>query len=311
MSRGGAVALVAASGLLATLSLLGAGCDGCQKSSIASNDAATLGSDAGLVAESTSPPPTAPSVVSAALNPGSLPVYTGPTATLEGNVYVRGEVAPELEAPARSSCQNVRDYRLFREGPADASGRRALADAVVGVTGYQGSYVPPNGDAVSVQVKDCAFDRRTVVLTFGQRLDVINTEPLNSGVFYAPKLMKDTTSTQMIAAPGNTVKLYVQKPGRDLLVDGMGHGHLYADVFAALHSLHVVTDSAGHFVLPGIPVGELDATAMHPAFDLGGVHAKLVFKAGETTHHDFELTYAPAAKGDAGAADAGKRNAPR
>jgi hypothetical protein len=226
-------------------------------------------------------------------------------------VYVRGPAAPSLEAPSRSTCKNVRDYRLFRDGPADASGRRPLGDAVVGVTGYEDTFVPPKGDSVLVKVKGCAFEQRTIVLTFGQRLDIMNAEPLNSGVFYAPQLTKDAVSSLMIAAPGNTVKLYMDKPGRDLLVDGMGHGHLYADVFAAVHSLHVVTDTAGHFILPGVPVGTLDATAMHPAFDATGVTEKLVFKAGETTHHDFEITYAPKKIVDAGApaADAGAKKA--
>jgi len=262
----------------------------------AASSAGSASGDGGLLAESKNATPVAASVVAKYLNPSDLPKYEGPTAILEGNVYVRGPAAPDLDPPARSSCKNVTDYRLFREGAADPSGRRPLADAVVGVTGYSGFYVPARGDAVSVNIKDCSFDHRTVVLTFGQRLEVVNTEPLNSGTYYAPKLTKDLTSSQMIAAPGNTVKLYFQKPGRDLLVDGMGHGHLYADVYAAVHALHVVTDSAGHFILPGVPVGEYDATAMHPAFDDGGVHQKLVFKPGQTTHHDFELTYVPKPK---------------
>lgn len=303
-----AAALVLAAGALSS-----SGCNGCNKTGSAATDAAApIASDAGLAAESKSTPPTAASVVAQYLNPRHYPEYSGPTAILEGTVYVRGPAAPNLDPPARSTCKSVSDYRLFREGSADPTGRRPLADAVVGVTGYKDTYVPAKTDSVAVRVKDCAFEQRTIVLTFGQRLDITNAEALNSGVFYAPQLTKDSSSSLMIAAPGNTVKLYFPKPGRDLLVDGMGHGHLYADVFAAVHSLHVVTDTAGHFILAGIPVGELDATAMHPAFDSGGVSQKLVFKAGETTHHDFELTYVPVSKSDAGApkTDAGAPKKP-
>lgn len=292
------------------------GCNGCNASTNDQGDAAVASaavdasSDAGLVSESRSNP-IAAEAVAKVLNPNKLPPYQGPTAILEGTVYVRGPASPQLDAPKRSNCKNVADYRLFREGPADESGRRTLADAVVGVTGYD-SFVPPKTDSQRLSVRDCAFDHRTVVLTYGQRLDVFNAEPLSSGVFYAPRLIKDTTSSLMIAAPGNTVKLYFQKPGRDLLVDGMNNSHLYADVFAAVNSLHVVTDSGGHFILPGIPVGELDVSVMHPAFDDSGVaRQKLVFKAGQTTHHDFEVTYVPkAAKADGGApsaADAGAK----
>lgn len=294
-----------------------AGCSGCKDGTQAEATDAGVAppsslNDAGLAAESKSAPPIASAVVAQYLNPENLPKYDGPTAILEGTVYVRGPASPELEAPSRSSCKNVRDYRLFREGAADPSGRRPLADAIVGVTGYHGYYVPPKSDSVRLSVKDCVFEQRTVVLTFGQRLDIFNADALNSGTFYAPHLTKDTTSSLMIVAPGNTVKLYFQKPGRDLLVDGMGHGHLYADVFAAVHSLNVVTDTAGHFILAGIPVGELDASVMHPAFaDNSLVKQKLVFKPGETTHHDFELTFTPQAKSDAGTpkSDAGSKAA--
>lgn len=295
--------------VLAPFAVLLAGCNGCNQPSQGREpaaDAAKDATDAGLVSESKSTPAAAPSVIASYLNPGNLPAYTGATGILEGTVYVRGPAAPALDPPAKSSCKNVRDYRLFREGPADADGRRPLADAVVGVTGYSGFWIPPKGDSVEVHVKDCAFDHRTYVLTFGQFLQVKNDEALNSGTFYAPKLIKDVAASQMIAAPGNSVKIYFRKPGRDLLVDVMGHGHLYADVYAAVHSLHVVTDAAGHFILPGVPVGEYDATAMHPAFDDGGVKQKLTFKPGETTHHDFELTYAPVGR-DAGAPDAGPK----
>ncbi len=305
------VRLAAAAMGLALAASLSSGCSGCSKTadSAPPDGAAASAADAGLAAESKSMPPAAASAVAQYLNPQNYPAYDGPTGILQGHVYVRGPAAPNLDAPARSTCKNVSDYRLFRDGAPDPSGRRPLADAVVGVTGYHDTFVPPRTDAVAVRVKDCAFEQRTIVLTFGQRLDITNAEALNSGVFYAPQLTKDSASSLMIAAPGNTVKLYFARPGRDLLVDGMGHNHLYADVFAAVHSLHVVTDAAGHFILPGIPVGELDASAMHPAFDSGGVTQKLVFKAGETTHHDFELTYVPASRPDAGApkADAGAK----
>lgn len=279
------------------------GCDGCREpapisdGSAPTQDASTTTSDAGALSKE---------AVAKFLNPGNLPVYDGETAILEGNVFVRGPAAPELPPPATSTCRNVRDFRLFREGAADESGRRPLADAIVGVTGYD-VFVPPKGDAVEITVKDCAFDRRTLAMTYGQHIEVKNAEALNSGIFYLPKLTKGRAPSDMVVAPGQVVKLYMNELGRALLVDGMAHGHLYADVFVARSALHVVSDRNGHFILAGIPVGTYEVNVLHPAFDAGKVHAKLTFKPGQTTHHDFELTYLPA-DGDGGApsADAGR-----
>lgn len=307
-----AVVRWASRGLLLALVLSSTGCGGCgaEPDTTAADAATPSSNDGGLRAESRQPTPLAPSVVAKRLNPSNLPVYDGQTAILEGNVYVRGPAAPQLDPPKTSTCKNLLDYRLFREGPADANGRRPLADAIVGVTGYN-AFVPPKGDAVEVSVRDCMFDRRTVVLTLGQRIEVKNTEPLNSGVFYMPKLTKGAAPTDMVVAPGNSVKLYMNEPGRALMVDGMAHGHLYADVFVSLSALHIVTDKNGHFVLPGIPVGDLEVSVMHPAFDVGQVKTKLTFKPGETTHHDFEVTYVPKAVGDAGATGAAHADAGR
>ena len=112
--------------------------------------------------------------VLAMLNPSGLPAYDGPRGSGEGVVDVDGE------PPARRTGLDFRTCpagerthgATYRETTLDG-GRRVLADAVVALTGYKG-FVPESREAVRLVARDCAYEQRTVTLTFGQRLEVVN-----------------------------------------------------------------------------------------------------------------------------------------
>ena len=149
--------------------------------------------------------------------------------------------------------------KLFREGPAGAEdGTRPLADAIVAVTGYNGYYVPERREAESLTIEDCAFERRTIAMTFGQRLDVANKAP----DLWAPSLVQAPMPVLMMATSnGDPVHLYPPRPGYFTLIDKERHDWAQADVYALLQPLHAVSDLAGHYRIDGIPVGKLKVGA--------------------------------------------------
>src|SRR5690606_39448868 len=71
-----------------------------------------------------------------------------------------------------------------------------LADVLVAVTGYKG-YLPARGDAVLVEGRDCAWNTRTVAVTYGQRIDIVSRDDNT----YAPELMGQPWPVQLLATP--------------------------------------------------------------------------------------------------------------
>src|SRR5262249_14450355 len=138
--------------------------------------------------------------VAKAVNPQHLPAYAGPTGSVEGTITVSGDPAPETPADFKRCPDAVKTYgHAFREGePKTPGGPRGLADAVVAVTGYGDFFVQEKDEAEEVTIEGCGLSRRTVTMTFGQRLDVKNL----STEFWTPKLDPAQTSVMMMATPG-------------------------------------------------------------------------------------------------------------
>ena len=75
---------------------------------------------------------------------------------------------------------------------------------MVAVTGYEG-YIPADGDVYPISIRGCAYDRRTLVLTYGQRIEVKNREVKQS---FLPLLDGSSMPAQLIAMPkGDAVEL--------------------------------------------------------------------------------------------------------
>jgi hypothetical protein len=242
-----------------------ASCDDCNKKPAApSSDAASPGAsgadDGGPM--NVTPVPTAS--VARMVNPDNLPAYSGPTGSVEGTVMIVGDHPAPVQADF-SRCPDAEKTwgKEFREGPVVDAGARALADAVVVVTGYKGFYVPEKKEAKTVEIKGCAYESLTVTMTFGQRLDVKN----DTNDFWTPVLEPSTHMVMMMAAPhGDPVKLYPKKWGRHLLVD-RDRKYVGVDVFVFFHPLHAASDASGHYRIDGLPVGKVQVNAAHPRFE--------------------------------------------
>ncbi len=239
--------------------------------------------------------PVPASKVEEAVNPRKLAPYAGPTGVVEGAVRANGDRPPKREITIPFECgEAYATYeKAFREGDG-----RALADVLVAVTGYDG-YVPPSSAAQRVKIHGCAFDRRTVAMTYGQRLEVTNTDIQQS---FLPTLLGLEMPAQNVAMPrGDAVKLYPTEVGHYALADGMNRTWMYADVFVLRYPTYAVTGLDGRYRVEGVPVGKVKVSAYLPAIDRdlhpdvgiarSSVEREVEVKAGETTQADFVIPY--------------------
>lgn len=284
---------------IALLALSASACDGCSRGSNAEEAAPKTNPDAAIT--NASPIPTAS--VAAAVNPRQLPAYEGPTGSVEGTVTVSGPPAPETPAKYRNCPDAEATYgHAYREGePKEPGGPRWIADAIVAVTGYSNFFIPEKDESEALTIEGCAFSKRTVTMTFGQRLEVKNL----SKDFWTPQLQPAGNGVMMMATPGgDAVKLYPKRPGRFLLFD---HDRKYAtaDVFVFLHPLHATTNAVGHYRIDGVPVGKVKVNTTHPQIDGSEATVEVEIKPNIVHRVDLNLEYKPPP--DAGAPlDAGR-----
>lgn len=298
-------------GLLTTAALLVwlAGCDS-KKQAAPSAPAASAASSAGLVAPTGSAVasaeatpfdpkrvgviagPYAPAKVAHAVNPKNELPYTGPTGVVRGVVHLTGDAAPTSAVmfPPKCGEASATHGRLFRTGQGGT-----LADALVTVIGYD-VFVPEVHEVKTVAIHGCALSKRTLGLTYGQRLEVSNTDSVES---YMPYLEGAPGKAVMVAVPGGSaVKLYPTEPGAHLrLRDQLDKPWLFADVFVLKFPTHDVTGLDGKYEITRVPVGHMRVSAYLPAIEWRA-EKEVDVKEGDNTV-DFELTW------KRGGADAG------
>lgn len=220
------------------------------------------------------------------VNPKGAPRYSGPVGTLRGTIRIQGDPPPDIEVTlpkgrcrAEAAATHGKLFRVGQEG--------ALADALVTVTGYTGSYVPPRTDAVKVTISGCSLARRTVAAAYGQRIEVANLDRIES---YMPYLDGAPAKAILVAVPGGeAVKLYPLLPGHYMIRDQLPNEHLTADVYVLKFATHDVTGLDGKYEISGIPVGQMAVNALLPA--TGKTKAERVeIKEGDNTL-DLTLTY--------------------
>jgi hypothetical protein len=199
--------------------------------------------------------------VMAKINPANLPAYGGPTGSVEGTIRIDGPDPRDRAGLSFTQCPAAKDVfgKTYRQGAPGPDGTRPLADAVVAVTGYSGFYVPERKEAVPVTFEDCSLGVRTVVVTFGQRLEVQN----KTKEIFAPTLAQVATPAIMITnALTEPVKIYPPHPGYFTLIDtAQAHSYAQIDVYALPNPLHAVSGIDGHYRIDGVPVGKLKVDA--------------------------------------------------
>jgi hypothetical protein len=155
----------------------------------------------------------------------------------------------------------------------------------VGVTGYD-SFVPAAGPSTKVVAKDCSFGTKTIALTFGQQIDVINKGP----AAVSPNLLGDRGGVLLISIPGgDPVTLFPSAVGQFVLVDE-SHPHAFADVFVLRFSTFDVTGLDGRFEVDRLPPGELKVSAYLPT-TRQTVMKTVTVEAGQTVELELEIPF--------------------
>lgn len=229
--------------------------------------------------------------IDAVLNPRKLEAYDGPVGVVEGTVRIEGPEAPKVDVAIPSGCGDaLASYsKLFREGTG-----RTLGDALVTVTEYEG-YVPRKREAKEVPIRGCAFDTRTIAVTFGERLEINNRD---TRISYLPQLLGSRHPVDIVAVPkGDPVRLYPTDVGHYVLGDGMARKWMHADVFVLKYPTHDVTGLDGKFRIEGVPVGKVRLTAYLPAIDTS-VDREVEVKPDGVTEVELTLKYESKKGGD-------------
>lgn len=269
-----------AKGLLATGLLVVAGCE--RKA----NESNSTDTPTDTVEQAQTPvPKLPPEQVQALINPEKRTPYEGPTGGVRGRVVATGDAPPEQAEILKkipASCAAAREtFRyLFREGM-----QRSLADVLVGVTEYSG-YVPQKEAAVVVEARDCAWNTRTIALTYGQRIDVVSKDDNT----YVPELVGQKWPIQLFATPGGKpVSLLPRKLGMYVLLDSM---RLFngATVYVVPFSTFDVTGLDGKFEISGLPPGPAKVSALLPATG-AVVEKKIEVKAGQSVSLELEIPF--------------------
>lgn len=217
------------------------------------------------------------------VNPKGEAPYSGPTGTLRGTVRLDGSPPPDvgLSVPASCSAAAATYGKLFRVGPA-----KALADTLVAVTHYQG-FVPAASAVVRIPIRGCALEKRTLAVTFGQRIEVNNLDTREPYQLY---LDGSSMKTPPEASPGGPpIAFFPKQPGHYTLRERRMSALALADVFVVAYPTHDVTGPDGRFEIKGIPVGKAQANAYLPAIDKV-MNKEIEIKAGDNTT-DFILVY--------------------
>ncbi len=223
--------------------------------------------------------PGSPDKIVSAVNPERKAPYAGPKGTLRGTIRIEGDPPPDtnLKFPARCRDSEAAYGKLFRVGL-----DKTLADAIVAVTGYgDRGWVPASSEAYKASLHNCVPDRRTYVLTYGQRMEVANLDEKDS---YSPYLDGLPIKTIMVALPhGEPVKIYPTRGSKVhyMLRDQLESG-LVADVFVVNFATHDVTGLDGHYEIKNIPVGKVRVDASLPIIDKT-VQKEIDIKEGDNT----------------------------
>jgi hypothetical protein len=211
--------------------------------------------------------------------------YQGPVGAVEGTVTITGDAAPDMipyidKIPPNCAIAANIYGKLFREGAG-----RTVADVLVAVTGYKG-YLKAKSDHVDLTARDCAWERKTLAVTFGQRIDVRSKDARP----YIPQLLGSPPSALLVAVPGgDSVPVFPQEAGHYVLIDSM---RLYskADVFVVRYPTTDITGENGRYRIEGIPVGPVTVSALLPSTN-GTASKQIAVSANETVRVDLVLAF--------------------
>jgi hypothetical protein len=141
---------------------------------------------------------------------------------------------------------------------------------------------------VKLDARGCAFDRRTIAVTFGQSIRVTNRD----GNTYMPQLLGQPSPAVLVAMPGgDPLHLLPTKIGQYAVRDA-SHEFATADVFVLRYATMDVTALDGKFTVDRVPAGEVTVSAFLP-ITMQTVEKKVVVPDGGAVDVEFSIAVDP------------------
>jgi hypothetical protein len=238
--------------------------------------------------------------VAAAINPRGEAPYSGPTGTLRGTIRIKGDPPPDTGLSFPPQCAEAaatygKRFRVGQDG--------TVADVLVAVN-FPG-FVPAREEAKKLTVRGCAFSKRTLTVTFGQRIEVSNLDKTET---YMPYIDGARSAAILVAVPGgDPVKLYPLSEGRYLIRDMLPKPFMMTELFVLKYATHDVTGLDGQYEIKDIPATSVRVSALLPA--IGKTLGQMLdIKPGDNTL-DLTFEYTDPSKASP-AASAGAAGAP-
>lgn len=208
-------------------------------------------------------------------------------AEVEGAGSIRGEVRFGGPVPEARVWEVEKDREVCgarkRAAPVRGSGG-GLADAVVAIRDIAEGKAPGSGPVLSHQ--QCEFVPRVMAMTAGQRLTLVNRDPLPTRI-----TGEDTSGAAIFRflqpVQGAKHKKLIAETGLIRIRGEDDRPWARALVYVAAHPYVTVTDEDGSFVLTDVPPGAWELLIWHET--LGSTVAKVEVPAGGQARAEVSL----------------------
>ena len=157
-----------------------------------------------------------------------------------------------------------------------------LANALVYVKAGLGKQFPAPAEVVKVDQKGCLFEPHVVALMVGQKLEVLNSDPVNHNVHSMPEANQEWNVSQPPQGPPRSFSFTKPEIGIVIMCNVHPWMRTYANVLS--NPYYAITSADGSFTLKGLPAGTYTLEAWHEKF---GTQEKKV-RVG--TKSDFTFT---------------------
>jgi hypothetical protein len=185
------------------------------------------------------------------------PASAGPTGRIRGTVRLQGALPPAAVEPVKEHqevCGN--EVTLPRIVLGEGNG---VQDTFVYLDGVQDGRSFPRPRSVLVDQKQCQYSPHVMIVPVGTKLEITNSDSILHNVHGLQMTDQGLQTIFNIAQPvrgqRTTVEPALTKPGIIYLACEAGHAWMNAYVFVASHPHVMITNHAGEFVMPAVPVG--------------------------------------------------------
>ena len=208
---------------------------------------------------------------------------------------LRGQVSFSGDVPEASELLITRDFEVcglgFRErrevDVGESGGLRSVVVFIVGVE--SGKPWPEAAEGYGLDQRDCFFEPYIQVVPRGVDLQILNSDPVLHNV-HGYELIGGSRRT--LFNLGQPDKGMISRPlrprrGQQIGLECDAHDFMLGWIFAADNPYAVVVDSAGEYMMQGVPPGTYTVGAWHPF--LGIMEQEITVAAGTVNEVDFRF----------------------